>query len=92
MRERVFDFSIDPLCAANPPDVRELMAMRLADCDDISIEARYARSADLQVGGDDQAAGCAYTYLLAVSTDPREVIECELMAADLLRTARRTMH
>ena len=72
-------------------EMRTIARCISTDCD-IEINAGYAATIDRRCGSDDAAAGTWYAYLFAVSDSPREVIELEILAADILRQARRTRH
>ncbi|SHG10523.1 hypothetical protein [Bradyrhizobium erythrophlei] len=90
--ERIRDFSdVDKRIIASP-DVRRVMAQCVTDMQDVTDEENYAAMLDRVVGSDDQMAAVAYGYLFAVSTDPRDVTERAIIAADVMRQSRRTMH
>lgn len=90
--ERVHIFGCgDPARSQDRVTLRTIARILTADCD-CTVNERYARAMDALVGGDDALVGANYFLLIAMSSDPRPVVERELMASDILRQAPRTRH
>ena len=90
MNERMHEFDCDP-GALSRGDLLT-MARCLSGDHDVTAEENYARALDQEFGADEHQVGNAMTYLIAVSSDPREHTERVLCGADLLRQSRRTQH
>lgn len=96
MAERLHVFGTlgrcDPRLLVIDRHLCRVMARALTGDHDISAEENLAATYDQIMGGDDAAVGAAMTYLINVSSDPRDYTERVILACDLLRAARRTKH
>lgn len=71
--------------------IRRTMARAITGAE-VAVEESLASDYDAVLGGDDRAVGCHMTVCITTSVFPRETVERHLLAVDLLRHARRTMH
>jgi hypothetical protein len=91
MVERLHVFAGSPELLESRHMLRRMAACLTGD-GDVSTEESLAASYDQALGGDDAIVGMHMSYLIHGSSDPREYVERVIMACDLLRRARRTLH